>query len=157
MLWMKRLLLLIGLCLVVGLSIGPGTERPEAAEFTEVCAEIRDWIVTYVEPFRGHLLRIIVRDPMSSAQSPRIGYWITFPKDWVTEKTDSAPIARGCQETAGSAYTFEVKTEEGSWVSGAKLLVKKLSADWRVISFTVFADPDDPSSVLTERVIEIPK
>ncbi len=157
MLWMKRLLLLIASCLVVGLSIGPGAERLQATEFTEVCAEIRDWIVTYVEPFRGHLLRIVVRDPMSSAAFPRVGYWITFPKDWVTEKTDSTPIVRGCQESAGSAYTFEVKTEEGSWVSGAKLLVKKLSTDWRLISFTIFADPEDPSSVLTERVIAIPK
>ena len=34
---------------------------------------------------------------------------------------------------------------------------QKLSADWRKISFTVFADPDDPSSVVTERIIEIPK
>ena len=145
------------LCLAVGFSAGPGAERLQAANFVEVCAEIHHWIVTYVEPFRGHLLRIIVRDPTSSEQFPRVGYWITFPKDWVTKHDNSKPIVRGCQDTAGGVYTVEVKTEEGSWVSGAKLLVKKLSADWRKISFTVFADPDDPSSVVTERIIEIPK
>jgi hypothetical protein len=113
--------------------------------------------VSYVDPFRGHLLKIVVRDPMYSGQFPRVGYWITFPEDWVTRRNDSTPIVRGCQDTPGSAYTIEIKTEEGTWVSGAKLLVKKLSADWRKISFTVFGDPDDPSSVVTERVIEIPE
>ncbi|MFQ5803172.1 MAG: hypothetical protein ACE5JQ_09790 [Candidatus Methylomirabilales bacterium] len=154
---MKRLLITIALCLAVGLRIGPEAERLEAADVAEVCAEIHDWIVSYVEPFRGHLLRIIVRDPMFSGSSPRVGYWITFPEDWVTKRNDSTPIVRACQDTPGSAYTVEVKSEEGSWVSGAKLLVKKLSADWRKISFTLFADPDDPSSAVAERVIEIPE
>lgn len=154
---MKRLLIPIGLCVMAGLGAGPGAQRLEAANFVEVCAEIHHWIVTYVEPFRGHLLRIIVRDPSSSEQFPRVGYWITLPKDWVMEQDDSKPVVRGCQDTAGGVYTVEVKTDEGSWVSGAKLLVKKLSADWRKISFTLFADPDDPSSVVTERIIEIPR
>ncbi len=154
---MKKLLIPIGLYLAVGLSIGPGVPRMEAAGLTEVCAEIHNWIVSYVDQYRGHLLKIVVRDPMYSGHSPRVGYWITFPEDWVTRRNDSTPIVRGCQDAPGSAYTIEIKTEEGSWVSGAKLLVKKLSADWRKISFTVLGDPDDPSSVVTERVIEIPE
>ncbi len=154
---MSRRLLQIWLSLALGLGISLKAERLDAATFAEVCAEIHDWVVTYVEPFRGHLLRIIVRDPMSSQMFPRVGYWITFPKDWIQAQDDSTPIVRGCQETAGGAHTFEVQTEEGDWVSGAKLLVKKLSEDWRRISFTLLRDPDDPSSAVTERIVEIPK
>lgn len=154
---MNRLLIPMALCLGVGLSIVPAPTLSESANLVGACAEVHQWIVTYAEPFRGHLLRVIVRDPSSSEQFPRVGYWITFPKDWVAEQRDSKPIVRGCQDTAGGVYTVEVKTEEGSWVSGAKLLVKKLSADWRKISFTVFTDPDDPSSVAIERIIEIPR
>lgn len=153
----KRMILSIALCLGVGLSIVPAPKLSQSASLVEACAEVHQWIVTYVEPFRGHLLRVIVRDPTSSDQFPRVGYWITFPKDWVAEQPDFKAIVRGCQDTAGGVYTVEVKTEEGSWVSGAKLLVKKLSADWRKISFTVLSDPDDPSSVATERIIEIPR
>lgn len=150
-----RLLLPICLCLSVGLSVLP--ERVDAAKIEEACAEIRDWIVSYVESYRGHLVRIIVRDPMSSQSFPRVGYWITFPENWVKAPRRHDPIARGCQDTEGGSYTVELKTKKGNWVSGSRLVVKKLSADWRKISFTVLSDPNDPSSAVTKRIIEIPK
>ncbi|MGH7351037.1 MAG: hypothetical protein ACREJJ_01535 [Candidatus Methylomirabilales bacterium] len=152
-----RLLLPIGLILAAGLSIGPGAKRLEAAHAGGACAEVHAWVVTYVESFRGHLLRIIARDPLSPDNFPRVGYWITFPENWMAKKDHPRPIARGCQETPGGPYTVEVQTEKGDWIAGSRLLVNKLSADWRRISFTVLTDPDDPASVVIERVLEIPE
>lgn len=153
----KRPLLLIGLCLAIWLCIGPGAERVEAATAAGQCAAVYDWVVTYVEPYRGHLLRIIVRDPMSSEYFPLVGYWITTPENWVKAPRHLNAIVRGCQETPGGSYTVEVQTEEGTWVSGRGLRVRKLSTDWHRISITILADPDEPSSVIIERIIEIPK
>lgn len=150
-----RLLLPICLCLAVGLSVLPGRVNPEEVEGE--CAEVRDWIVTYAESYRGHLVRIIVRDPMTSDRFPRVGYWITFQDNWVKAPRRHDPIVRGCQEFEGGPYTVELKNKKGNWVSGSRLVVKKLSADWRKISFTVLSNPDDPSSAVTERIIQIPK
>ena len=152
---MIRLTLPIWLCLAVGLSVLPG--RVDAAKVEGECAEVRDWIVTYVESYRGHLVRIIVRDPMTSDQFPRVGYWITFQDNWVKAPRRHEPIVRACQEFEGGPYTVELKNKKGTWVSGSRLVVKKLSADWRKISFTVLSNPDDPSSAVTERIIKIPK
>ncbi|MFQ5658023.1 MAG: hypothetical protein ACE5G5_10810 [Candidatus Methylomirabilales bacterium] len=149
------LLLPIGLCLAVGLSILP--ERGDARDAKGECAEIREWIVTYVEPYRGRLVRIIVRDPMSSQSFPRVGYWITFPENWVKAPRRHDPIVRGCQDMEGDSYTVELKSKSGNWVSGSRLVVKKLSPGWRKISFTILSDPNDPSSAVVERIIEIPK
>jgi hypothetical protein len=152
-----KALLPIELILAAGLSIGPGAERLEATHAGGACAEVHAWVVTYVEPFRGHLLRIIARDPLFPDNFPRVGYWITSPENWMAKKEHPRPVARGCQETPGGAYTVEVQTEGGEWVAGRRLEVNKLSVDWRRISFTVLADPDEPSSVVTERVVEIPE
>jgi hypothetical protein len=152
-----RLLLPIGFILATGLGMGLAPGRLEAAHAGGACAEVHAWVVTYVEPFRGHLLRIIARDPLFPENFPRVGYWITFPENWLAKKDHPRPIARGCQETPGGAYTVEVQTESGEWVAGRGLGVNKLSADWRRISFTVLADSDEPSSVITERVVEIPE
>lgn len=152
-----RLLLPFGLILAAGLSIGPEAERLEAGHAGGACAEVHAWVVTYVESFRGHLLRIIARDPLFPDNFPRVGYWITFPENWMAKQEHPRPIARGCQETPGGPYTVEVRAEKGDWVAGTRLLVNKLSADWRKISFTVLTDPDDPASVVTEIVVEIPE
>lgn len=152
-----RLLLPIGLTLAAVLSTGPGVEGLQETKPAGQCAEIYDWVVTYVESFRGHLLRIVVRDPRSSEALPLVGYWITFPEDWVKAPRHPNAIVRACQDTPGGPYTVEVQREKGDWVAGQRLVVKKLSTDWRRISFTVLADPDDPSSVALERVIEIPE
>jgi hypothetical protein len=154
---MGKALLSIGLTLATGLGIGQPPEGLEGAHAGGACAEVHGWVVTYVEPFRGHLLRIVARDPLFPDNFPRVGYWITFPEKWMAKKDHPRPIARGCQETPGGAYTVEVQTEGGDWVAGRRLGVNKLSADWRRISLTVFADPDDPSSAVTERVVEIPE
>jgi len=152
-----RWLLPIGLALGAVLSSSAGAEGLEETKPAGPCAEIYDWVVTYVESFRGHLLRIIVRDPRSSQALPLVGYWITFPEDWVKAPRHPDPVVRACQDTPGGPYTVEVQTEKGDWVAGSRLLVKKLSPDWRRISFTVLTDPDDPSSIVTERVVEIPE
>ena len=125
-----RLLLPIGLALGAVLSSGPGAEGLEETKPAGQCAEIYDWVVTYVESFRGHLLRIVVRDPRSSEALPLVGYWITFPENWVKAPRHPNPIVRGCQDTPGGPYTVEVQTEKGDWVAGSRLLVKKLSPDW---------------------------
>src|SRR3970282_1252189 len=121
-----RLLLPIGLILAAGLSIGPGAKRLEAAHAGGACAESHARGGNYVESLRCPLLRIIARDPLFPDNFPRVGYWITFPENWMAKKDHPRPIARGCQETPGGPYTFEVQTEKGDWVAGSRVLVNKI-------------------------------